>query len=251
MGTQLIFIFDISSLEPLLRHSQDFDHSAVDSQSWRDPWSKGTIAACSVVSLLYAHVTWCILIMYNFSWTLMNIDWSMYLCLRRRKFWHSFNVSASVSVSHSKCSHFFCIYIRFSIISKFLGFQLFLSFHPAFLSPRCQELRELSMDTWVMGWPVVKLLEIYESRPLSESPFGAPGWKGWAGASKFNPILAKLSPKNVGPQLFIFWSLFTYFRILILNSEWRDFSKRVITLGASIFLLVFAGFTSARPLQPL
>ena len=58
--------------------------------------------------------------------------------------------------------------IRFSIISKFLGFQLFLSFHPAFLSPRRQELRELSMDSWVMGWPVVKLLEIYESRHLSE-----------------------------------------------------------------------------------
>ena len=76
------------------------------------------------------------------------------------------------------------------------------------------------------------------------SPFGAPGWKGWAGAPKFNPILAKFSPKNVGPQLFIFWSLFTYFRILILNSPW---SQRISSEGTpleSIFAIGWAQVVS-------
>ena len=57
---------------------------------------------------------------------------------------------------------------------------------------------------------------------LWKSPFGAPGWKPGAGASFLNPILAKFSPKNVRPQLFIFWPLFTCFRILILNKPWSQ-----------------------------
>ena len=76
------------------------------------------------------------------------------------------------------------------------------------------------------------------------SPLRAPGWKGWAGASKFKPILAKFSPKNVGPQLFIFWSLFTYFRILILNSPW---SQRISSKGTpleSIFAIGWAQVVS-------
>ena len=57
---------------------------------------------------------------------------------------------------------------------------------------------------------------------ILSSPFGAPGWKPGAGASFFSRISAKFSLKNVGPQLFIFWSLFTHFRILILNKPWSQ-----------------------------
>ena len=72
------------------------------------------------------------------------------------------------------------------------------------------------------------------------SPFGTPGWKPGAGACFFNPISAKFSPKNVRPQLFIFWSLFKYFRILMLNKPW---SQRISSEGTpleSIFAIGWA-----------
>ena len=76
------------------------------------------------------------------------------------------------------------------------------------------------------------------------SPFGAPGWKGWAGASKFNPILAKFSPKNVGPQFFylsvpfyIFYNFDFKFTMkpkdfIQGNTSWEHFCNR---LGAGSF----------------
>ena len=63
------------------------------------------------------------------------------------------------------------------------------------------------------------------------SPFGAPGWKPGAGACFLNSISAKFSPKNVRPQLFIFWSLFTYFKLLMLNKPW---SQRISSEGTPL-----------------
>ena len=113
-----------------------------------------------------------ILIMYNSWWTLID----PYICAY---------ADASSGIP-STCLHqyqsvilnaltfflyiYICIYIYkvFNYFS-FLGFSTILVISSsAFLSPRRQELRELSMDSWVMGWPVVKLIEIYESRHLSE-----------------------------------------------------------------------------------
>ena len=156
-------MFDISSLEPLSWYSQDFDHSAVDSQSWRDPWSEGTletmIAACSVRWCfdLDVHVTWCKNV--NHLPFLMNMDWSIPSTCSHQ---YQSDISQSNALTF--------LYNLWTVSVCFLGFQLFLSFHPAFLSPRCQELRELSMDSWaswVMSWPWSSL-KFMSGRHLSE-----------------------------------------------------------------------------------